>query len=210
MADRLKKRQKRAAATSEQLLIAAREVFQTNGFQGTTVGAITDAAATAHGTFYLYFRNKEDAFAQVMAQVIEEMYRQAAVSWAGDLRTTVARAIGGFLTVFRAHRGLWQCLLEGMHTSAAVERMWLDLRRPFVVRLQRTLDHLVANDDIRPMDTRLSAYALAAMVEWFAFTHVELEEPPTDEVGFEQVVETLTDLFVHAVFSGARVPLPET
>lgn len=71
MPDRLKKRQKRAVATSEQLLIAAREVFQTNGFQGTTVGAITDAAATAHGTFYLYFR------------------------------TTVARAIGGFLTVFR-------------------------------------------------------------------------------------------------------------
>jgi AcrR family transcriptional regulator len=131
LADRPKKRQKRTVATSEQLLIAAREVFQTQGFQGTTVGAITDAAATAHGTFYLYFRNKEDAFAHVMAQVIEEMYRQAAASWAGDLRSTVARAIGGFLTVFRAHRGLWQCLLEGMHTNAAVERMWLDLRRPW-------------------------------------------------------------------------------
>lgn len=208
MVDRLRKRQIGAVATSEQLLIAAREVFQTRGFQGTTVGAITDAAATAHGTFYLYFRNKEDAFAKVMAQVIEEMYREAALSWAGDLRTTVARAIGGFLTVFRAHRGLWQCLVEGMHTSAAVERMWLDLRRPFIVRLQRTLDYLVANDVVRPMETRVTAHALGAMVEWFAFTHFELDVPPTDEVGFEQVVETLTDLFVHAVFSGAPASRP--
>jgi hypothetical protein len=39
-------------------------------------------------------------------------------------------------------------------------------------------------------------------------THFELEEPPTDEVGFEQVVETLTDLWVHALFSGARTPRP--
>lgn len=201
MADRLEKRQKRAAATSEQLLIAAREVFETYGFQGTTVGAITDAAATAHGTFYLYFRNKEDAFAKVMAQVIDEMYHEARISWAGDLRSTAARAIRGFLTVFRAHRGLWQCLLEGMHTSTAVERMWLDLRRPFIIRIQRTLDYLAANGTIRPMDTRVAAHALAAMVEWFAFTHFELDEPPTDEVDFEQVVDTLTDLWVHAVFS---------
>jgi AcrR family transcriptional regulator len=201
----LRKRQKRAAATSEQLLIAAREVFQTHGFQGTTVGAITDRAATAHGTFYLYFRNKEDAFAKVMAQVTEEMYQEAAVSWAGDLRTTVARAIGGFLTVFRAHRGLWQCLLEGMHTSAAVERMWLDLRRPFIVRVQRLLDYLVADGSIRSMHTGVTAHAMAAMVEWFAFTHFELDEPSADDVDFEQVVETLTDLWVQAIFSGATL-----
>ena len=54
------KRQERAAATQSQLLEAAREVFCERGYQATSVAAITDAASTAHGTFYLYFRNKED------------------------------------------------------------------------------------------------------------------------------------------------------
>jgi AcrR family transcriptional regulator len=45
------KRQLQAAATQEQLLAAARDVFEEKGYQATTVGAITDRAATAHGTF---------------------------------------------------------------------------------------------------------------------------------------------------------------
>ena len=69
------KRQERAAATQAQLLEAAREVFAERGYQATLVAAITDAASTAHGTFYLYFRNKEDVFAQLMATAMDELYR---------------------------------------------------------------------------------------------------------------------------------------
>ena len=69
------KRQERAAATQSQLLEAARDVFAERGYQATSVAAITDAASTAHGTFYLYFRNKEDVFAQLMASTMDELYR---------------------------------------------------------------------------------------------------------------------------------------
>ena len=63
-------RQEQAATTRRQLLDAAGAVFEERGYKGTTVGAITDRANTAHGTFYLYFRNKEDAFCQVIESVI--------------------------------------------------------------------------------------------------------------------------------------------
>ena len=63
-------RQQQAAATRRQLLDAAGAVFEERGYKATTVGAITDRANTAHGTFYLYFRNKEDAFCQVIESVI--------------------------------------------------------------------------------------------------------------------------------------------
>ena len=55
MDERKSKRQAQAAATQEQLLRAARGVFAARGYKDTTVGAITKAANTAHGTFYLYF-----------------------------------------------------------------------------------------------------------------------------------------------------------
>lgn len=200
MPERVSKRQQRAAATADQLLTAARSVFETRGYQGTTVGAITEAANTAHGTFYLYFKNKEDAFAKVMAQVIGAMYEEARAPWEGDPYLALRTANRGFLEVVREHRGLWRCLHEGMHRSKTVEEMWLDLRRPFIQRIARNLARLVDAGDIRPMNTTLAAHALGAMVEWVAFAHFVLEEPSPAEVTIDELADTLTDLWWHAVY----------
>jgi AcrR family transcriptional regulator len=206
-------RQQRAAATAEQLLVAAREVFEERGYVATTVGAITEAANTAHGTFYLYFRNKEDAFAKVMAQVADDLYRQATVSWAGNRYEGLEASIRGYLSVYSAHRGLWRCLLEGMHQSPAIEEMWLRLRRPFIERIQRNLERAREAGTMRPVDERITAHALGSMVEWSAFCHVELGEPrggergdrpgsaPGSPTGIDELAHTLTDLWFHAVYS---------
>ena len=200
MSDQASRRKVKAAATAEQLLAAARDVFETRGYQATTVGAITEAANTAHGTFYLYFKNKEDAFAKVMSSVTAEMYRETQPDREGDPLEALAAATRNFLEVFRAHRGLWRCLLEGLHTSPTIEALWLDLRRPFVDRIAGDLKLLCSEGLARPLDTDVAAHALGSMVEWFAFTHFELDEPSVDEVSIDRAVETLTDLWYHAVF----------
>jgi AcrR family transcriptional regulator len=194
------RRKQKAAATAEQLLAAAREVFEQRGYQATTVGAITEAANTAHGTFYLYFKNKEDAFAKVMSSVTAELYREAGVTMEEDPREAIARGTRAFLEVFSSHRGLWRCLLEGLHSSPAIEALWLDLRRPFVDRIARNLKMLSSAGLARPLDTDVAAHALGSMVEWFAFTHFELDQPSADDVTLDRAVDTLTDLWYHAVF----------
>lgn len=198
--DAQSKRQLRAAATAEQLLAAAREVFESKGYVATTVGAITEAANTAHGTFYLYFDNKEDAFAKVMAQVADDLYREARAPWAGDPYDALLGATRGYLEVYSAHRGLWRCLFEGMHQSPAIGAMWLGVRRPFVERIQRNLDRLLESGKIRAMDTALTAEALGSMVEWTAFCFVELGEPAGGTATIEDLSVTLTDLWYHAVY----------
>ena len=203
MTERISKRQQRAAATAEQLLAAAREVFQTKGYQAATVGAITSAANTAHGTFYLYFKNKEDAFAKVMASIAEEMVREARTPWGTDPRETLAQAIRGFLLVVQAHKGLWRCLLEGMHQSKAIEQMWIGLRRPFIDRIARNLERSVESGLARPMNTELAAHALVAMTEWSAFTHFEFQEPGPSKASTDELADTITDLWYHAVYAGA-------
>jgi len=204
MSDALTKRQQRAAATAEQLLAAAREVFEAKGYVATTVGAITEAANTAHGTFYLYFRNKDDVFGRVMAEVTGEMYREARAPWVGDPYEALEVATRGYLKVFQANSALWRCLIEGMHHSPAVEELWLGLRRPFVERIARNLDGLVASGTARPMDTPVAAQALGSMVEWFAFAHFVLGEPSQQARTLEEVAHTLTDLWFHAVHG--RIP----
>lgn len=201
------RRQLQAAATHEQLLAAAREVFGTKGYAGTTVRAITAAANTAHGTFYLYFRNKEDAFANVMADVTGELYEQAGARWArGDAYDAIETSIRGFLEVFVAHRGLWRCLLEGSFANPVIEAMWLEIRQRFVARIERNLRQLAEGGEIRPMHLGLTANALGAMVEWAATTQFVLQTPPAAGESFDDCVRTLTELWYHAVYLDSQQP----
>jgi AcrR family transcriptional regulator len=200
------RRQLQAAATQEQLLAAARDVFEVKGYAGTTVGAITAAASTAHGTFYLHFRNKEDVFASVMAAATAELYDQAGTKATGEARDAVESRIRGFLEVFVRHRGLWRCLLEGSLTNPAIESMWLDIRQRFIDRTERNLRWLADAGRIRPVHPRVAANALGAMVEWAAMTQFVLGARPVAEESFDDCVRTLTDLWYHAVFADPQVP----
>ena len=196
----LSKRRERAAATAEQLLAAAREVFEARGYQATTVGAITEAANCAHGAFYLHFQNKEDAFGKVMADVVRQLYEEARGPWEGAAYPALYQAHLGFLRVFEQHAALMRCIHEGMHRSAVIERMWLELRRPFIKRIQRILNRLVEAGTLRPMNTLLTAHALGSMAEWTAFTHFVLDEPRGPQTTIEDLAATLTDLWWHAVY----------
>lgn len=195
-------RQEQAAATQRQLLDAAGAVFEERGYKATTVGAITDRANTAHGTFYLYFRNKEDAFCQVIESVIvDELAGHVVVPLDDAPRPAMEEGIRTFLGVYDKHTGLWRALLEGMLQSPRVQQMWLDLRRDLVVRLSDTFAAQQRSGRVRDFDTMTVAHALAAMTEWSAFTHLVLGEPTPDRPPDpEALVTTLADLWYRSIF----------
>jgi len=204
MADRIpSKRQQQAAATQEQLLDAARAVFGERGYQATTVGAITGRANTAHGTFYLYFRNKQDAFAAVMTSVTDELYREADLAPAtDDPRRALEASIQGFLEAFVRHRQLWRTLLEASFTNRDVEVVWTTLRSRFVDRIASDLRLLVDAGMIRPLDTDLVANALGGMVEWTATTQFVLNAGAVER-SVSDTATALADLWHTAVFAEA-------
>ena len=63
----------RGQRTMRQLLDAGAEVFATKGYHAARVDDIVKLAETSHGTFYLYFANKEDLFRALAAEVADEM-----------------------------------------------------------------------------------------------------------------------------------------
>lgn len=191
------RRQQQAQATCAQLLVASRQVFEQRGYRATTVGAITQAARTAHGTFYLYFKNKEDVFSRVFADVVTELETATTVPWQGDARATVDLAVRGYFSVIARHRGLWRCLIEGIHQSRPVEQLWLELRRPFIDRLEKALPATA--------DARAVAVALGSMMEWTAYTVVELGEPAGTDLG--QAVDAVVDLWCAAVIQMQGKPV---
>src|SRR5436190_19393637 len=59
--------------TMRKLLDAAMTVLEKRGYHAARVDDIVKVARTSHGTFYLYFANKEDLFRALLADVAEEV-----------------------------------------------------------------------------------------------------------------------------------------
>src|SRR3954451_22580855 len=105
------KRAAQAEATRDHLLETARQVFSERGFHGTSVAAITSAANTAHGTFYLYFRNKEDVFGAVVQGAVLEMYDQMSGGRPdGRGRDFTRDTLRNLLQTYVKHAGIWRAM----------------------------------------------------------------------------------------------------
>jgi AcrR family transcriptional regulator len=63
----------RGKLTRRNLLDAGGQVFAAKGYFATRVDDIVKVARTSHGTFYLYFANKEDLFRALAGEVADAM-----------------------------------------------------------------------------------------------------------------------------------------
>ena len=72
----LGRREQNKIEKRRRLMAAARQLFQTDGFDATTT-AITHAAGVGAGTFYLYFPSKEDLMIEVFRDDIRRTWNDA-------------------------------------------------------------------------------------------------------------------------------------
>jgi len=196
----LTKRQQQAVQTRERMLRAAREVFETRGYQAASVAAITKAADTAHGTFYLYFRNRDDAFAQVIAEAVDEILDESRARLAPGRYEGLEGVIRGVLVVLTRHAGLWRALLEGTMLSPEIEQIWLAATGEFTARIARRLEREQAAGDVRPVDAAEVAEALSSMTQWYAFRKLTRHGVEATEADLDQAVHTVADLWYHAIY----------
>ena len=104
------RRQRRRAETRERIFRAALALFAERSFTKTTVEEITEAADVGKGTFFNYFRNKEDVLS-ALAEVQLDKYAHA-----------IRAAESGALTPRHALRDLWRRLPEEPGRSQALVR----------------------------------------------------------------------------------------
>ena len=106
----LGRRERRRAETRERIFRSAMQLFAARGFTKTTVEDITEAADVGKGTFFNYFRNKEDVLS-ALAEVQLDKYAHA-----------IQAAESGALTPRQALRELWLRLPEEPGRSQALVR----------------------------------------------------------------------------------------
>lgn len=60
----------------EEILSRAKALFSKKGFHSLTVSDIVDSLGIARGTFYLYFKNKDDVYRRVLEETVSEISKR--------------------------------------------------------------------------------------------------------------------------------------
>jgi AcrR family transcriptional regulator len=102
--------------TVARLLAAGLAEFEERGFQAVTVDDIVRRANASHGTFYLYFANKDDFFGALSQEALRAMDRITdefpVVTPNAAGRTALRKWVGDFCDTYAAHAAVLGALSQ--------------------------------------------------------------------------------------------------
>ena len=99
--------------TSRRLVEAGRTAFANLGYAAARVDDVVAIAGTSHGTFYLYFRNKEDLLHRLAVECGDDLDDLTAGWMRSRRRPDRRRGVGRrFVTAYRRHSSVIRVWLE--------------------------------------------------------------------------------------------------
>ena len=104
----------RGEATRRRILTAAEQEFGERGFHAASVSSITMRAKVGQGTFYIYFKAKEDCFIYLVQDVGRDLRRTISEAMSGAKDRIEAEYLGleSFLEYTVKHPGLYRIVQE--------------------------------------------------------------------------------------------------
>jgi len=186
----------RGRNTKRRLLDAGATVIASKGYHATRVDDVVKVAETSHGTFYLYFPNKEELFRALAAEVAEEMQALAETLEplsAGETgRVRLQRWIRQFVEVYRRHGPVIRAWTEAEIGGSEFGRLGTDLLTQFTgVVVARVCE--VAPPDLDPAIATLVIVAMLERLNYYALTNQVPIEP-------DAIAETLARVTHAALF----------
>ena len=189
----------RGLRTREALIDAARRVFERDGFLEARIVDIAAEAGVATGSFYTYFRRKEDAFTAVIERLEQEMLhpRLREVADREDPLAVIEAGNRAYLTSYREHARLMGLMDQVALLDPEFHEVRMRRARRFTRRNARAIARLQARGQADPsLDPRLAAQAVSVMVSRTAYLRY-VEGVGTDSL--ETLVRTLTRLWAGAL-----------
>jgi AcrR family transcriptional regulator len=152
-------------ARRQQVLQHAKRIFARKGYHRTNISDIITRARIARGTFYLYFENKKDLFAELLEQVLSELRLRIQRLRIGpgepepveQLRNNLRRVLNFLVTEWE----LTDILLN--HSTGFDPELDSRIREFYervVDQIQRSLDLGIEMNLVRDCDTRAVAYCI--------------------------------------------------
>lgn len=151
--------------TMAKLMDAGMRVLAERGYHAARVDDVVRLAKVSHGTFYLYFSNKEDLFRALAVQCADEMTQLA--SMLGPVPPTDAgidelgRWLREFFTTYRTYGVVIRAWMEDQVTSRELGRLGSQTFNAITQSLVTRLREVHGDEH----DAEVAAAAMLAMVE---------------------------------------------
>jgi AcrR family transcriptional regulator len=183
----------------QRLLDAGVEVFAARGYHAARVDDIVKVAQTSHGTFYLYFANKEELFRELAESVATEMraLADALPPITPDAAGTKALRtwLGSFADLYGHYGPVVRAWTEAETGASEFGRLGTDVLTEFTrVLIDRV--RTAASADLDPVVTSI---ALVAMIE--RCNYYVLSDQV--EITREAMIDTLAAVTHAALFGNA-------
>lgn len=141
----------------------AAKVFAEKGYHQISVKAITDRAEISVGTFYLYFKNKEDLFEKLYDEMEEIVHRIKA--YAIEKHTTFAserfaNVVAASIWTYQRYRELAKIMfIEAVGLNPRFEEKYANIMVKSCGSMEATLKQLKENGIVDVPDTNVAAIA---------------------------------------------------
>ena len=163
----------RGRQTMRTLLDAGAEVFAERGYHAARVDDIVTRAKTSHGTFYLYFGNKEELFRALavdVANAIVELGEELPPITADAAGEANLRAwLGRFADLYEHNRATLQAWTEAEIGDSEFGRLgddvFAELSRVVATRIRAS-----APNDVDPVTAGLAVVAMIERLHYYVAT----------------------------------------
>lgn len=150
---------RRGARTVRKLLDAAQEEFGSKGFHEASVAGITTAAGTAQGTFYIYFKSKEELFRTLVFDLGRRLrdFLGDEVEESADRLTAEAQGMMAFIRFVRLYPNLYRIVLEAQFVDPEAFRLYF---QDFGAAYRARCEAAATRGEIRIKDADAESWAL--------------------------------------------------
>ncbi|MEV5646766.1 TetR/AcrR family transcriptional regulator [Nocardia sp. NPDC052254] len=199
----------RGRATREAFREGARRVFIRDGYLNARLTDIAAEAGRSPALLYQHYEGKEALLAELAEDFSEQLQARIAEPYRSGLSPVAAlrEAIRLFWLHYRQHLAEIIGITQAAMIDPAFAARWRDIHRSATELIANGVRAAQADRYCPGLDPDIAASALAAMVEQFCLTWQYHNDDPHTALTDDVAVETLWQLWGHAVYW--TDPLPQ-
>lgn len=178
----------------KKIIQASLRFFSTKGYRNTTINDITQSLGISTGTFYIYFKNKQELFETAVEDLLLSliaMVEDGVKNEADPLRRLFLRG-HMFYANYRKYSDIFNQVRGEMLSFAWARDIMKKAYQHITTPLTQESKALFESGVFRPVDPELFAYTLVGIIE-----SMSLRMTFDDTYSFEQIDRFLMDLIVN-------------
>ncbi|MCM3766259.1 TetR/AcrR family transcriptional regulator [Neobacillus niacini] len=197
-AENVSRTDRRKAWIREQIINGALEAFSELGYTKTTVNDITSRADVGHGTFYHYFKNKQDLLSILVDDLAEKVDdyvqpKNMQLSVYERMQYEAQRILEYYVN----NSSILLALKEALMVDIQFEEKWLKISESLFRRIERDIKGSIQKGYCHDINVDVTIRALTCMFEGYG--HYLMTQPVTP-AEIHEVAQSLTSLCYKAVF----------